>query len=494
VYQLLLALPEGKAAGLDNMDNKLLRIAAEHVSTPLCYIINLSFVTSVYPSEWKKAKVVPIPKSTTEPFCGANSRPISLLPTTSKIMERIVCKQVSDYFSKNSLMSENQHAYRKNHSTCTALLHMVDDWYHSIDQGKLVGAIFLDFSAAFDLVDHNCLLSKLACYGFDESTTKWMASYLTGREQCVHINGTNSSFKELPCGVPQGSCLGPLLFTIYTNDLPLAITQATADMYADDTSAYICAPSIETISHNLQTEVNNICSWVRVNRLFLNTSKTKCIVLGSKPKMSAKPKLTLTANGKVIEQVSEVKLLGSTVDECLTWNTHTKLTSKKMARSLGMIKRCAYLMDQTLLKIVIECLVLSHIDYCSPVWSCTTKTNINLLQRMQNKATRLFQSKPQWKPVHTRLSINTMTTFKRITLTNEPICISRQLRSVNNLHSYRTRFAAKQSFLLEKPRTNALMKCFMYRAVRVWNNLPIVMQSTQSLRVFKDGLHKYFHQ
>ena len=290
----------------------------------------------------------------------------------------------------NNLMSPYQHAFRKHHSTCTALLQLVDEWYRKIDQGNLVGVIFLDFSAAFDLVDYDRLLQKRACYGFSNRAVDWMHSYLTGRVQCVHFNGSNSSLKEIHCGVPQGSCLGPLLFTIYTNDLPLTVTDATLAMYADDTSAYACAPTIQTVTSILQKEMCSIHDWVKLNKLSLNPNKTKCMVLGSRPKISKKPVLTLYADGNPIQQVTEMKLLGGMLDDTLTWDLHIKQIINKMARSLGVIRKNVTYLDRSLLKLLTESLTLTHLDYCTSVWSSTSKRNIMALQTMQNKAGRLI--------------------------------------------------------------------------------------------------------
>jgi len=502
IHKHLLSLSNGKATGLDNVDNKLLRLAADQIARPLCYIINLSLITSEYPTAWKRAKVVPLPKSSTTRLSGPNSRPISLLPAFSKVMEKVVSSQISDYFRVNDLMSPYQHAYRKHHSTCTALLHLVDDWYRKIDQGNIVGVIFLDFSAAFDLVDHSFLLQKLACYGFSDTAVHWMNSYLAGREQCVHFNGTNSPFREVNCGVPQGSCLGPLLFTIFTNDLPFAVRETIPEMYADDTSAYTCSPSVETVTVNLQEDLNNICNWVRLNRLFLNANKTMCMLIGSRPKMSKKPKLTLFADGCPIQQVTTMKLLGSTLDECLTWDLHVEETIKKMARSLGAIRRSVAYLDQSLVKMLTETLTLQHLDYCAAVWASTTQKNITALQVMQNKAGRLtlgtnrtpikhMHNVLSWLTVSERLYVSSMCTLHKVLLAREPSLLYSRLHLVSGQHSYHTRHAARQNLRTEKPKTNSLKKSFTYRAASDWNKLSHELQTANTSRIFRRQLVKH---
>lgn len=138
-------------------------------------------------------------------------------------MEKIAFEQVYKYFFSNRLITKYQHAYREGHSTCTALTHMIDNWLEEIDANRLVGAVMLDFSAAFDLIDHKILLQKLECYGFTPSSLSWMGSYLSNRKQRVFFIGQYSSTKTIHCGVPQGSCLGPLLYSIFTNDLPFIV-------------------------------------------------------------------------------------------------------------------------------------------------------------------------------------------------------------------------------------------------------------------------------
>lgn len=139
-------------------------------------------------------------------FSETNSRPISLLPILSNLMEKIIYEQVNTYFKENDLITNYQHAYREKHSTATALTQMTDDWLWEMDQSNIIGVVLLDFSAAFDLIDHNILLEKLQCYGFDESAIKFISSYLCNRKQVVYFNGCYSNIKSVKHGVPQGSC------------------------------------------------------------------------------------------------------------------------------------------------------------------------------------------------------------------------------------------------------------------------------------------------
>ena len=164
--------------------------------------------------------MIPLPKDGRQALTGKNSRPITILPVLSKLMERIVHSQIQEYFDCNGLNTDFQHAYRHNHSTCSALTAMTDDWLKEMDNSKMTGAVLPDFSVAFDVIDHNLLISKLECYGFSPTAIKLMKSYLTSRTQRVYYTGSWSHSRVLDCGVPQGSCLGPLLYGIFTNDLP----------------------------------------------------------------------------------------------------------------------------------------------------------------------------------------------------------------------------------------------------------------------------------
>lgn len=310
----LLQASKEKPSGVDNLDMKLLKPVADLIAQPVAHIINLSLETSICPAEWKVAKILPLPKNNRESFSDKNSRPVSVLPALSKIMERIIYDQIQSYFCKNGLNSVYQHAYKKGHSTATALTQMTDDWMKEIDDKKIVCSVLLDLSAAFDILDHRVLLNKLRCYGFERSAVAWVESYLTERKCTVYFNGSYSEQRAVSCGVPQGSSLGPLLFSIFINDFPLILDHATVAGYADDLTIYTSAYTTDELTKILNKELELTEKWMLCNKLVLNRGKTKCIVLGSRHSLSKAPKLHISLGDTEIEQVTEVRLLGIIVD------------------------------------------------------------------------------------------------------------------------------------------------------------------------------------
>lgn len=246
VKKLLKSLPEHSSVGTD-MDSKVLSLAVDYVCGPLCQILNACLMKGVFPTIWKEGKIIPLPKDGRLALTGKNSRPITILPVLSKLMERIVHSQVKEYFESNGLNTDVHNAYRQNHSTCSALTVMTDDWLKERDNLKMTGAVLLDFSAAFDVIDHNLLIGKLECYGFSPTAIDFMKSYLTCRTQRVYYTGSWSHSKVLNCGVPQGSCLGPLLYAIFTNDLPSVLCKATVQMYADDSILHYAAKTVSEL-------------------------------------------------------------------------------------------------------------------------------------------------------------------------------------------------------------------------------------------------------
>ena len=224
-----------KATGADNIGPRLLKLAAPYISESLTFICNQSIMNSTFPEKWKEGKVTPLHKNGPKDDTN-NYRPISVLPVLSKLLEKHVHDSLMFYLSSNNLLHSTQSGFRPNHSCETALLQMTNKCLGAINNNEMVGMVMIDFRKAFDLVDHTLLLKKLKYYKISEETISWFSSYLLKRKQKVFVNNTLSDSEDIICGVPQGSILGPLLFLIFINDLPLYIDNVLTDLYADDTT------------------------------------------------------------------------------------------------------------------------------------------------------------------------------------------------------------------------------------------------------------------
>ena len=253
----------------------------------------------------------------------SNYRPISLLPSISKIFEKVIFNQMSEYFENNDLIFKNQYGFRKNHSTEFASLHLTDYLNFKMDRMSTPLSIFLDLSKAFDTLDHKILLSKLKPYGKNGISYNLLSTYLTNRKQYVQFESSCSEMLDTQYGVPQGSILGPLLFVIYINDFQNASKVFQFIMYADDTTLTCCVDTIQ--SNNIDKVINEELN--KVNYWLVNFNKTKYMQFHKAPKHV--PHLHLQINNNEISRVETFNFLGPQVNENLKWNTHIDHISKK---------------------------------------------------------------------------------------------------------------------------------------------------------------------
>ena len=412
----------------------------------------------------------------------------------SKLLEGIIFKQIQQYLAENNINSDLQHAYKASYSTSTALTCLTDEWFKQIDMKSVVGVVLLDFSAAFDIIDHELLLMKLSAYGFKDSAIELLKGYLVNRQQCVKFTGSLSNIETLQCGVPQGSCLGPLLYSIFVNDMPYVLENAGMGIYADDTTMYVSSDSIEHVNEVLQQELKLVSEWITENKLKLNVLKTKCMALGSKYALRTDQKLSLSLT---VEQVKEVKLLGVTIDESLSWSTQIKKTVVRMIYGIYAIRRSAHLLTNTSVRLVIQSLVLSNLDYCPVIWSSASKQEISKLQLAQNRAARLalrcsvrssvddMHTRLSWMRVDERLACSLILFLNNVYSSQKPVSFSLQLSPVDERHGYNTRQALSGHFTCPLPKTNALKKTVMYRAIAYWNLLPSYLTLTRNKGKFK---------
>lgn len=497
VLDLLKCLPTTGCPGIDNLDNLVINKTAEYIAAPMTHTINQSIKNGIFPFQWKEGKIIPLIKDRKLCFNGSNCRPICILPALSKIMEKIIHSQISKYFHTNNLMTSSQHAYRKAHSTSTALIQMTDAWLKRMDNSELVGVVMLDFSAAFDVINHHILTEKLKSYGFTTSAVLLMQSYLTDRKQKVFYNGCLSESKSLQCGLPQGSCLGPLLFSVFINDFPFAINKASVTIYADDSTVYYAAESCNEINVVLSKELDLIHKWAKCNHLVLNVSKTKALLIGSKQKLAHSAELKLKLAGKSLQQVDKARLLGLVIDSNLSWSEHINTIVNKMGRAIATTKKCCHYVKRDTLEIITKSLILCHLTYCSEVWSSASRKDLTKLQIAQNKAARLvlgcsiktsrehMYSSLTWLSLNQRIHVTLGILLHNTLSIRLPEFLFNQITLRSSIHNYSTRIAVTGHVSTSYPNASFMKRTVLYRASSIWNEIPISIREVSNKALFK---------
>ncbi len=495
VKKLILGLSLSTAVGEDSISPRVLRAAIEPLSVIITRIINLSIVTGICPDAWKIAKVTPIFKDGDRSDPG-NYRPISVLPTVSKVMERIIHSQLADYLDKYSVLSNNQHGFRKHHSTETCCLAMLDKMYKAMDEGKVGGVVFLDLKKAFDTVNHPILLRKLSAIGVSDESNVWFKSYLENRSQKTKIGNCLSDSNTITHGVPQGSILGPLLFLIYINDLCDVVELCGTSMYADDTAVFYLGSDVEEVRLCMQHDMQAISYWMYQNRLSLNVKKTKLMMIGSRQRLRNVPTFNLSLNGQRIDTVTRFKYLGLVLDPHLCFNMHIDSVVEKSTTKLGILYKTRWLFDLSTARMLYSALILPHFDLGNTVYCVATQHNLARLQIIQNAAARLILLADARCPIfelHERLKWDTLSTratkaLVRITYcclhTCQPGYLFDCLKPVEH-RGLRTRATESNSLNVPRVQTALGANAFEYRASAQWNQTKISIKAAVNLNQLK---------
>ena len=277
------------------------------------------------------------------------------------------------------------------------MLKCTNDWYINFDKGLYTGVIFIDLKKAFHTVDHDILIAKLCHYGVAGKELDWFKSYISNRKQCCKVNDHVSKLQDIECGVPQGSCLGPLLFLILVHDVPFAFDRTRTTMYADDTSISYSSRSVNDLTQVINTDLDSIRLWLEGNQLSLNVAKIQSMILGSGVRLRslgqnddmASPDFQI--NEDRIAFKSNVKYLGVQIDSQLSWKEHITVTLSKISRGVGYSKN--FLSLKTVQKMYLGIVEL-HIRYCCSVWGCAGDTTLQKLQNMQTRAASIVTDSP----------------------------------------------------------------------------------------------------
>lgn len=386
IYSTFMSLKNSKARDIDDLEIKPVKYVLDLLTPALCHIYNTCLHTGTFPDIMQCARVGVIYKSGDQNNFS-NYRPISVLPVFSKGLEKIICKRITSFCDKHKLLSPQQFGFRRGMSTELALLTQKELILRGFENNKMTLGILIDFSKAFDRIDHKILSTKLEHYGFRGVSGNLLKSYLNHRKQCVVINKAHSSLLNVTSGVPQGSILGPVLFNIYINDIVNTSTLASYIIYADDTSIFFQSASIEELTDFANVTLEKFSQWTQINSLQINVAKTRAILFTPVQKVISRD-IDIKLGSEQIKVVKEIKTLGVTFNQHLNWNAHVERVAGNLARACGVLCKFRTMLPTKIKLILYNSIFAPHINYCSLVWTDTTQSNLTKLMLLQKKAIR----------------------------------------------------------------------------------------------------------
>ena len=374
-----------KSSAIEYLPSHIFKDVILHNPSRFIKIIRLCLDTGEIPDVWKIATVTPLPKGG-DSNDVSNLRPISVLPIPGKILERLMHNKLSAHIEENQILTKFQGGYQKGKSTIDSISVLVDDILLNRNKGFFSLAAFIDIKKAFDSVNFTILLAKLKKYGIKNRSLTLIENYLSNRHQCTVANNIRSPRAKLSCGVPQGSILGPLFFLLYMNDCISPRDTHKTMLYADDSVLYITGKSFNTVSNLLTDALKKFLSWATKNKLTINLSKTKIMTFASAKKLATLPRPNIMLGDTHLKHVNSYKYLGVILDQELNFNLHVKSLLKSIRFKNMLLYRARKKMtSEALLKVYVSH-ALSVIDYADILYTNAGKTELDSLQRQQNRA------------------------------------------------------------------------------------------------------------
>lgn len=386
VISTITNLKNSSSRDIDEIQIKPVKVVVDIIAPVLVHIFNTCITTSAFPVKMQIAKVAVLFKKGNRNELG-NYRPLSILPIFSKPLEKLIHRRLSIFFENSNIITPHQFGFRKNRSTELALLHQKEYILKEFESKKIVIGLFVDFSKAFDLVNHEVLLSKLDIYGVRGCGLNLLRSYLSHRRQVVQISNSRSQILPLLCGVPQGSILGPLLFNLYINDIVNINNNAMFIIYADDTTIFFSGNSIDYLISNCNDTLVQLQQWSLINSMKINENKTKAVIFRAKNK-PIPPHADIIFNSRPVDIVDHFKCLGVIFSAHMSWESHVNLVLTKLARITGIVGRLKYILSPKLKILVYNSLFYSHLNYCQLVWGTTSFSNLQKVYVMQKRYLR----------------------------------------------------------------------------------------------------------
>ena len=386
--------------GIDGISSKILKLVKVEAAPALSVLINTSLAEGIFPSQFKQAELTPLFKNKGSKEDKSNYRPVSNLSAPGKVLEIVVNIQMTRYCERVGILGKHQHGFRAGRSTTSALISSLVKWQSAKQSGKFTGCLLYDLSAAYDTISPDLLVKKFKLYGFDSVSVNWLQSFTTGRSQAVKVGNSISNFKQLRCGVPQGSPLSCLLFLVYIQDLPNWVEEGNVQGYADDTLHFVSGDTIQDVIAGLEEAAKEIFRYFASNELVANPSKTAFLLF--RPSRNVDANVTIVIDGTKIEESVSERVLGIQVQRTLEWDEQVSKVISKMNYGLSTLRQLKGTLRKSALRTMSEGLVMSHLRYGIGVYlagdilltdSDKTSENLRRLQIKQNDAMRLVLNK-----------------------------------------------------------------------------------------------------
>ena len=485
-----------KSSAIDELSTRILKDAFEILTFELTYLYNACLQSGIFPLSWGQSKVTPIPKMNKNSTCPGDWRPISQIPLPGKILEKIIHAQMTHYFDLNKILSNNQYGFRRERSTSLAIFEVLKNLHGNWNDKNFSSCAFVDFSRAFDTIDHNILAEKLKLYGFDGISLKFIKNYMACRAQKTTVNGHTSLQAPVTYGTAQGSILGPLIFILYVNDIFESLNpEVSTYMYADDTLLVCKSNNLNEAAEKAQNALEEMVVWCEENKLSINLSKTKHMMV-KHTRVDCEPQLKIDDYN--IGTVGSYEYLGMILDDKLTMNPYLDGMWKKANAKIGILAKIRrFITEKTAVRIY-KCMVRPHLDYIDFVIDSGSADRIQRLDDLQKKATRRIEycivpeNRRNINDLYGNYNIESLKLRRKRNLVK---IIYSQSTDVQNLKidTVKTNLRSKNKVRLKNDFTSKtrVFNSPLYRGLRLWDSLPSDLQKEKDSRIFKKRIAKY---
>ena len=490
--ELMLNLDPYGGAGPDGIFPLFFIKTADFLAPKISVIFRKLARNGLFSLFWRAGDITSISKSGTPGSCPSDYRPISITPILSKLFERLLAKRLNNYAENNNLFPCQQFGFRKGLGACDAALTISNKVQKALDAGSEARMVGLDFSAAFDRVNHKALIHKLKLLGIGGQFLNILIEFLSNRKQRVVVDGHQGEWRNVISGVPQGSVLGPLLFILYTQDMWMGLENQLV-AYADDATLIADIPSPrqrESVSESLNRDLAKIHNWCSLWGMKLNPSKTQSMIVSrSRTINPSHPDLYI--NNVILDTCSSFKILGIMFDSKFTFEQHIRSISSSVAQKIGLLRKSFKIFGEpSVLKKCFNSFILPCLEYCAPAWSSAAASHLKLLDRNVRACKFLIPDLniDLWH----RRSVSTLCMLYKI-YHNSDHPLNRELP--NLFRPARVTRSALDSngiaFTIRRYNTEQYSRCFIPATTRLWNSLPSHVVESCNLQKFKTGANSF---